>query len=509
MAEKSLLSHILFVLAFCLYLHSALSRSLSSSESEEEHSHSHSHSHSQYHYTTTTVLDVSASIQRTLHLLSFHQQQQQQKSITVPSSSSSSSFSLSLHPRYSLLKTNHKDYKTLTLSRLDRDSARLNFINTKLELALNGVNRSVLKPVATTISDPESLQTPLTSGASQGSGEYFARVGVGSPATQYYMVVDTGSDISWLQCRPCTDCYQQSDSIFDPSGSSSYRSISCGSAQCSALEVSACRTDSCLYQVSYGDGSFTVGDLATEKLSFGNSGSVNNVAIGCGHDNEGLFIASAGLLGLGGGTLSLTSQLKASSFSYCLVDRDSTGSSSTLEFNSATPGDSVTAPLLRNSQIRTYRYVALTGMSVGGQPLALPPSVFDVDATGRGGVIVDSGTAVTRLKTQVYNSLRDSFVKMTQNLPSTSGFSIFDTCYDLSSKQTVSIPTVSFHFSGGETLRLRPQNYLIPVDSAGKFCFAFAPADGSLSIIGNIQQQGTRVSYDLANSLVAFSPNKC
>ncbi|KAI8020043.1 Protein ASPARTIC PROTEASE IN GUARD CELL 1 [Camellia lanceoleosa] len=373
MAEKSLLSHILFVLAFCLYLHSALSRSLSSSESEEEHSHSHSHSHSQSqsHYTTTTVLDVSASIQRTLHLLSFHpqqqQQQQQQKSITVPSSSSSSS----------------------------------------------------------------------------------------------------------------------------------------------ALEVSACQTDSCLYQVSYGDGSFTVGDFATEKLSFGNSGSVNNVAIGCGHDNEGLFIASAGLLGLGGGTLSLTSQLKASSFSYCLVDRDSTGSSSTLEFNSATPGDSVTAPLLRNSQIRTYRYVALTGMSVGGQPLALPPSVFDVESSGRGGVIVDSGTAVTRLKTQVYNSLRDSFAKMTQNLPSTSGFSIFDTCYDLSSKQTVSIPTVSFHFSGGETLRLRPQNYLIPVDSAGKFCFAFAPTDGSLSIIGNIQQQGTRVSYDLANSLVAFSPNKC
>ncbi|GMP33087.1 hypothetical protein CsSME_00006562 [Camellia sinensis var. sinensis] len=148
-------------------------------------------------------------------------------------------------------------------------------------------------------------------------------------------------------------------------------------------------------------------------------------------------------------------------------------------------------------------------MSVGGQPLALSPSVFDVDTTGRGGVIVDSGTAVTRLKTQVYNSLRDSFAKMTQNLPSTSGFSIFDTCYDLSSKQTVSIPTVSFHFSGGKTLSLRPQNYLIPVDSAGKFCFAFAPTDGSLSIIGNIQQQGTRVSYDLANSLVAFSPNKC
>ncbi|KAI5443483.1 Protein ASPARTIC PROTEASE IN GUARD CELL 1 [Lathyrus oleraceus] len=77
----------------------------------------------------------------------------------------------------------------------------------------------------------------------------------------------------------------------------------------------------------------------TETTSFGSSGSINRVAIGCGHDNEGLFVGVAGLLGLGGGALSLTSQIKASSFSYCLVDRNS-DKSSTLEFNSlkvATP----------------------------------------------------------------------------------------------------------------------------------------------------------------------------
>ena len=152
--------------------------------------------------------------------------------------------------------------------------------------------------------EPEKLQTPVTSGKSQGSGEYFSRIGVGRPEKPYYMVIDTGSDVSWIQCKPCFSCYQQTDPIFDPSTSSTYRAMSCESSQCEALQVSACRSDSCVYQVSYGDGSFTVGDFATETLSFGSSGSVNNVAIGCGRDNEGLFAAAAGLLGLGGGVLS-------------------------------------------------------------------------------------------------------------------------------------------------------------------------------------------------------------
>ncbi|KAA8541184.1 hypothetical protein F0562_025209 [Nyssa sinensis] len=475
MAKNNIILHVLFTFTFFLYCHSVLSRSLSSSESQDSH--------------PTTVFDVSASIQRTLDVLSFDPQksleestQHQEEQSTTPTSS----FSLSLHPRSSLFKSQHKDYKALTLSRLERDSARVKSLTTKLEFAVNGISKSDLRPVETVV-EPEDLQTPVTSGASQGSGEYFSRVGVGRPAKPFYMVLDTGSDITWLQCEPCMDCYQQSDPVFNPSASSSYSPLSCNSQQCSSLDVSACRSGRCLYQVSYGDGSYTVGDFATETVSFGNSGSVNNVAIGCGHDNEGLFVGAAGLLGLGGGSLSLPSQIKASSFSYCLVDRDSS-STSTLEFNSAPPGDSITAPLLRNSRVDTFLYVGLTGLAVGGQLLSIPPSVFEVDESGHGGIIVDSGTAVTRLQTQAYNSLREAFVQLTQNLPSTSGFALFDTCYDLSSMRTVNVPTVSFHFGGDKTLTLHPKNYLIPVDSAGKFCFAFAPTDGSLSIIGNLSK---------------------
>ncbi|XP_039160857.1 protein ASPARTIC PROTEASE IN GUARD CELL 1-like [Eucalyptus grandis] len=460
----------------------------------------------------TATLDVSGSLQNTRGVLSFDPQSQtsfsEQEQEQRQEQTSSGSFSVRLHPRESLVRTPYREYKALVLARLGRDSARVDALASKLNLALNNVTRTDLTPLRTEI-QPEDLSTPVSSGTSQGSGEYFSRIGVGTPAKQFYMVLDTGSDVNWLQCQPCTDCYQQTDPVFTPSSSSSYTALTCESPQCGSLEVSACRTGKCLYQVSYGDGSFTVGDFVTETVSFGDSGSVNDVALGCGHDNEGLFMGSAGLLGLGGGPLSLTKQVKASSFSYCLVDRDSS-KSSTLDFNSAAPGaESVFAPLVKNGKVDTFYYVGLTGMSVGGKTVSIPPSLFQMDESGDGGIIVDSGTAITRLQTQAYNSLRDAFVKLTPDLKSTSGVALFDTCYDFSSLSSVQVPTVSFQFTGGRSLALPAKNYLIPVDSAGTFCFAFAPTTSSLSIIGNVQQQGTRVTFDLAKSRVGFTPNKC
>ncbi|KAG9138045.1 hypothetical protein Leryth_001310 [Lithospermum erythrorhizon] len=451
-------------------------------------------------------LDVKSSMQKTKAIFNLSPQTIQEEGVAE---TPSSELSFTLHPRAAIVAPKEKDYAAVTKARLARDSARVASLMTQHQLSLKNLTTQDLNPADTSLG-PEKIQAPLTSGANQGSGEYFTRVGVGRPVKQFYMVIDTGSDISWLQCKPCTECYEQSDPIFNPGSSTTYKSVGCSSQQCNALRVSACQANSCLYQVSYGDGSYTVGDFATESVTFGSASakSIPNVAIGCGHQNEGLFIGAAGLLGLGHGKLSFPTQIKTTSFSYCLVQRDSSASS-TLDFDSAPPRDSVTVPLLRNPKINTFYYLPLAGLAVGGRPVSLPESVFAFDSSGYGGVIIDSGTAVTRLQTAAYNSLRDSFVKLSQHLPKSSSFALFDTCYDLSSMSSVTVPTVAFRFGGGKTVALHPKNYLIPVDSAGKYCFAFAPTSGSLAIIGNIQQQGTRVSYDLANNVVGFSPDKC
>ncbi|XBI61667.1 protein ASPARTIC PROTEASE IN GUARD CELL 1-like [Triticum dicoccoides] len=475
---------------------------------------------------TTETLDVAASLSRARAAVStdaspLHQSLAATDTDTnvlpvkeEPSGGPSGRLALRLHSRDFLPEEQgrHESYRSLVLARLRRDSARAAALSARASLAADGVSRADLRPAnATPVFEASAaeIQGPVVSGVGQGSGEYFSRVGVGRPARQLYMVLDTGSDVTWLQCQPCADCYTQSDPVYDPSVSASYAAVGCDSPRCRDLDAAACRnsTGSCLYEVAYGDGSYTVGDFATETLTLGDSAPVSNVAIGCGHDNEGLFVGAAGLLALGGGPLSFPSQISATSFSYCLVDRDSP-SSSTLQF-----GDSeqpaVTAPLLRSPRTNTFYYVGLSGISVGGEALSIPSSAFAMDDAGSGGVIVDSGTAVTRLQSGAYAALREAFVQGTQSLPRASGISLFDTCYDLAGRSSVQVPAVALRFEGGGELKLPAKNYLIPVDGAGTYCLAFAGTSGPVSIIGNVQQQGVRVSFDTAKNTVGFTADKC
>lgn len=163
-----------------------------------------------------------------------------------------------------------------------------------------------------------------------GSGEYFTTLSIGTPPTQVLVTVDTGSDLLWLQCRPCTSCYDQIDPIFDSSASSSYRPVPCYSKTCARLPnaVRHCDGSKCVYVETYGDGSFSTGDFASETVTMNSTVQsavqMKGLLFGCGHDNEGLFTASGGLLGLGRGQLSFPSQLSSSlapRFSYCLTDR--------------------------------------------------------------------------------------------------------------------------------------------------------------------------------------------
>ncbi|XP_027125914.1 protein ASPARTIC PROTEASE IN GUARD CELL 1-like [Coffea arabica] len=440
---------------------------------------------------------VSASVFKRLRLLSTEE--------TQPTSTSSV-LSLSLHPHSSVIKPPYDSYSDLVLSRLASDRARAEVINSNIERALSAFNRPHgIKPDVQV--QPEDLEAPLT----PSGGAYAARVGVGQPVKEYYLIADTGSQINWLQCLPCDPCFNQSDPIFDPSGSSSYSPLSCTSQQCTALspDYKCGQNNTCIYRALYGDNSVSIGEFATETVSFGSSGSVQKVAIGCGLENQGRFGKAAGILGLGGTAVGFPSQIQAKSFSYCLVDLDSS-SSSTLEFNSVPPGDSILVPLIMNPKSEIYYYVELTGITINGEQVPIPASDYQIGEDGRGGIIVDSGTTITALPAQVYNSVRDTFVKYAKNLPPAAGIGDLDTCYDLSSTPTRDgFPMMSFQFSGGKTLPLKPQNYLFRADSDGTFCLAFKTTSQSVSIIGNTQQQGFRVTYDLANKMFGFSPNKC
>ncbi|KAK7310330.1 hypothetical protein RJT34_07780 [Clitoria ternatea] len=394
-----------------------------------------------------------------------------------------------------------KDHQTRFNARIQRDLKRV----ASLLHCLNH-NRSYSEPEAAFGSD-------VVSGTEEGSGEYMVRIGVGSPPVYQYMVIDSGSDVVWVQCEPCDKCYNQSDPIFNPTHSASYTGVSCSSSVCDQLDTAGwgCHEGRCRYEVSYGDGSYTKGTLALETLTLGRT-VIRKTAIGCGHWNQGMFVGAAGLLGLGAGPMSFVGQLggqTGEAFGYCLLTRG-TGTSGSLQFGrQAMPLGAAWVPLVRNPFFPSFYYVALSGLGVGGLRLNITEDFFRLSDLGEGGVVMDTGTAVTRLPTLAYEVFRDAFVDQTTNLPRASGVSIFDTCYDLNGFVTVRVPTVSFYFSGGQILTLPARNFLIPADDVGTFCFAFAPSPSGLSIIGNIQQEGIQISVDGANGFVGFGPNVC
>ncbi|KAF0891116.1 hypothetical protein E2562_005191 [Oryza meyeriana var. granulata] len=407
--------------------------------------------------------------------------------------------SLSLLHRDAISGTTYPSRRHAVLGLVARDNARAEYL---------------AKRLASTYL-PEDLGSEVVSGLDEGSGEYFVRVGVGSPPTEQYLVVDSGSDVIWVQCRPCGQCYPQADPLFDPATSSSFSGVACGSAICRMLPGTGCGdAGRCDYEVSYGDGSYTKGVLALETLTFGGT-AVQGVAIGCGHRNSGLFVGAAGLLGLGWGPMSLVGQLGGAAggaFSYCLASRgpgsNAGAGSLVLGRSEAVPVGAVWVPLVRNNQAPSFYYVGLTGIGVGGERLPLQDGLFQLTEDGDGGVVMDTGTAVTRLPQEAYAALRDAFAGAVGGLPRAPAVSLLDTCYDLSGYTSVRVPTVSFYFDQGAVLTLPARNLLVEV-GGGVYCLAFAPSSSGLSILGNIQQEGIQITVDSANGFVGFGPNTC
>ncbi|EHA8591142.1 putative Aspartyl protease family protein 2 [Cocos nucifera] len=67
-----------------------------------------------------------------------------------------------------------------------------------------------------------------------------------------------------------------------------------------------------------------------------------------------------------------------------------------------------------------------------------------------------------------------------------SGFSLFDMCYNVTQKMDVKVRIVVMHLDSGASVPLLVENYLIPMDTKGTFYFAFVGTESGASIIDNI-----------------------
>ncbi|XP_010265509.1 PREDICTED: aspartyl protease family protein At5g10770-like [Nelumbo nucifera] len=359
-------------------------------------------------------------------------------------------------------------------------------------------------------------QLPLTSGIKLQTLNYIVTVELGGK--NMTVIVDTGSDLTWVQCDPCKSCYGQQDPLFKPSISPSYQSVLCNTSTCQTLQLATgnsgvCGTDqrTCNYFVRYGDGSYTRGELGRERLDLGGT-VMEGFVFGCGRNNKGLFGGASGLMGLGRTKLSLVSQTFSKFggvFSYCLPSSEADASGSlTLGGDSSVYKNSTPISYTRmisHPQLLSFYFLNLTGISIGGVALEAP-------GFAQGRILIDSGTVITRLKPSVYGALRSEFLKQFSGFPPAPGFSILNTCFNLSEYEEVNIPTIKMHFEGDVQVNVDVSGIFYFVKSdASQVCLAVASLayEDQVGIIGNFQQKNLRIVYDSKQTRLGFAEEIC
>ncbi|KAK6153832.1 hypothetical protein DH2020_013471 [Rehmannia glutinosa] len=392
-------------------------------------------------------------------------------------------------------------------NRLISDDIRVKSIQSQIKNILSSQQES-----------PSQTQIPINSGIKLQTLNYIVSITLGG--RNLTVIVDTGSDLTWVQCQPCKLCYTQPEPLFNPLISPSYQSVQCSSPACHSLQFATgnsgfCEKDvpTCNYVVTYGDGSYTHGELGRDGLVLGTN-KVENFIFGCGYNNKGLFGSASGLMGLGRSDLSLISQtydMFGGVFSYCLPDSDSgSGSSGSLILGNDTSVFKNTTPisytrLVQSPQLYSFYILNLTGISIGGVDLNSPN--FD-----KNGILIDSGTVITRVKPSIYAAIKAEFLKQFSGYPPAPSFSILDTCFNLSGYDEVSIPTVRMQFEGDAEMSVDVSGmfYFVKRD-ASQVCLALASLsyEDEIGIIGNYQQKNVRVVYDTKEMRLGFAKEIC
>ncbi|OVA05107.1 Peptidase A1 [Macleaya cordata] len=330
-------------------------------------------------------------------------------------------------------------------------------------------------------------------GQPTGTGLYFTKIGIGYPSKDYFVHVDTGSDILWVNCIQCDQCPKSSGlgvdlKLYDPDRSLNGRIVYCDDKFCTALNkgpISGCLSGMlCSYSLQYGDGSGTAGYFVNDVIGFDQvSGNLQttsgnaSVTFGCGVKQTGNLIQSSealdGILGFGNSSSSMISQLASSGvvkkkFAHCL---DSNGGGIFAIGNVVQPKVNTT-PLVLD---QAHYNVNMEAVKVGNTVLQLPKEVFE---TGNGkGTIVDSGTTLSYFPAAIYEPLL-SMITSSQNLSLHTVEDVFS-CFEFGKSVDEAFPTVTFQFENSLELMVYPHEYLFPLNEK-QWCIGWQNS-GSLS----------------------------
>ncbi|XP_019193699.1 PREDICTED: aspartic proteinase-like protein 2 isoform X2 [Ipomoea nil] len=317
---------------------------------------------------------------------------------------------------------------------------------------------------------------------------YYTKLAIGTPSKNYYVQVDTGSDILWVNCAGCYKCPKKSNlginlSLYDMKSSSTAKEVTCDQDFCTTMfnaPYSDCKVGMpCEYQVTYGDGSRTAGYFVQDYIHFdqvtGNlqTKSMNgSIAFGCSGQQSGELGTSAeavdGIIGFGQANSSLISQLAASGkvkkiFSHCLDNENSGG---IFAIGQVVQPKVATTPLVPDEP---HYNVIMKSIEVDGDPLDIPTYTFDTGSSK--GTIVDSGTTLAYLPDSIYGPLMNKMMSKQSSLKIHLVDEEFK-CFYYNQNVDNGFPVITFVFQNSLKLTVHPHEYLFEVQD-GEWCIGW------------------------------------
>ncbi|KAG9137591.1 hypothetical protein Leryth_019765 [Lithospermum erythrorhizon] len=351
---------------------------------------------------------------------------------------------------------------------------------------------------------------------------------IGTPPQPQQMVLDTGSQLSWIQCKKAPKRPPPPTPSFDPSLSSTFSVLPCNHPICKpripdyTLPTTCDQKRLCHYSYFYADGTLAEGNLVREKFTFSSSQSTPPLILGCTTESG----EAEGILGMNLGRLSFASQAKVRKFSYCVPSKQ--GLSKVMPRGTFYLGQNPNSHAFKYISFLTFPQsqqkpnmdhlaytVGMVGIRIGGMKLNISRTVFLPDANGSGQTMIDSGTQYTFLVEEAYNKVREEVVRLVG--PKLKKGYVYggalDMCFDGNNPVEIGrmIGDMVLEFGKGVEILVSKDKLLDNV-GAGVHCFGMGRSQTlgvASNIIGNFHQQNLWVEFDVANRRVGFGKANC
>ncbi|XP_061995061.1 aspartic proteinase 36-like [Rosa rugosa] len=378
-------------------------------------------------------------------------------------------------------------------------------------------------------------------GSTEQTGLYFTKLGIGNPSHDYYLQIDTGSNLFWVSCAECgKGCPDRSEltgvklTLYDRNSSSTSKVVSCGDNFCtspSVKSISDCKPDEkCNYHLQYvgkdkTSGYYVKDDVQFQKASgnFQTSSTSGSVIFGCGTEQSGSINnpngALSGVIGFDQDNITMLSQLAAAGrvrnkFAHCLDNTKQLQGGGIWAIGEVVePKMMHTSPIVPN---QTRYNIVVEKIEVGSDAIELPTSgggVLDETSDSNSDQIIaffDSGTTFAHLPPKLREPIVKKIFATEPGLKFLKDNDGEYSCFKYSKNIDEKFPIVKFTFKNSASLWVYPHDYLYETEE-GAWCHGWMKMIGEDPdiILGDMTLSNKLVVYDLENQVLGWTDHNC